>query len=114
MKKVLGCFVLLCSAAFAQDTSTNAAAGALKKRLDQLKLVNPPKPVITLPAAPVAGAAPKICSIPLLNVRPVVPGTPNANVDKMPVVKPGLPGNTGDFAKIPAPPCEIGLIQLPQ
>jgi len=100
MKKAALCFLLTCAAAFGQDSSSgNAAADALKKRMMGMDLLNLTTPKRIVLAGPVA-AAPKICSIPLLNVIP--PGTS----DKMPVIKPRARVRNGDTVQVPAPPCE--------
>jgi hypothetical protein len=104
MKNAVGSFFLICAAVFAQNSSDNAAAEALKNRLSTMNLFNPkstrPKPV------GIAGApAPKICSIPLLNVIP--PG----RVDTLMIHKP--PANSahsrGDTVEVPAPACNEAL-----
>ena len=98
MRNLVLCFLLTCAAVFGQSASDNAAADALKQRMQGLKLLNPlnlqtPKPVF----------APKVCSIPLLNVIP--PGTR----DKMPVIKPEGGVLKGDTVQVPAPPCAAGI-----
>jgi hypothetical protein len=105
MKKAVWCFFLTCAAAFGQDSSSgNAAADALKKRMMGMDLLNLPAPQQIGPkqivlAGPVT-AAPKICSMPLLNAIP--PGTN----DKMRVIKPEGRVLEADTAQVPAPPCE--------
>jgi hypothetical protein len=124
MKRALWGLLLLCSAAFAQNAPDNAAADALKKRMDQLKLVNPlnpvnpPQPAVMVPPVVIQSAQPKICSTPLLNalpagsgrnvaIRPVNPLP--AQPEKTPTVDPTLPGRSGDnIVVIPNPePAEV-------
>jgi len=80
----------------------NAAANALKQRLEGLRLLNPPespKPIIL--AGPVAVNRPSICAIPLLNA------IPRANTERMPVIQPKRPDplQKGDTVQVPAPAC---------
>jgi hypothetical protein len=100
MKKAAWCFCLTCAAGFGQDSSSgNAAADALKKRMMGMDLLNLNRPKPIMLAGP-ATAAPKVCSIPLLNVIP-----PRTS-DKMRVIKPQGRVLSGDTVQVPAPPCE--------
>jgi hypothetical protein len=101
MKSALWVFIFLCPVAFAQSTPANAAAESLKKRLQELKLVNPPQVANPAPRQVVLQNAPaKTCSAPLLSALPanpsaniVVPqsGGPSTEPDKAPAVS-GQPG----------------------
>ncbi len=109
MRNLACCLLLASTAAFAQNAPDNAAAEALKRRLEQLNLVNPPNRPKPLELA--RPLVPKVCAIPLLSVHP--PGTR----DKMPTVNPPQPGvrQSGDTVKVPAPACDDNLFtNLPQ
>jgi len=102
MKNAVWFFFVTCAAVCAQNSSDNAAAGALKNRLQTLNLLSPPRAIRLVRPAVVA---PTICAIPLLNVRP--PGT----ADKMHVVTPpnSAASSRGDTVQVPAPACGEAL-----
>lgn len=107
MRKMVCCLLFTCACTFAQSVQSapdNAATEALKKRLEGLNLMNlqplpkpGPQPVILK-----GPLTPKICSIPLLEVKP--PGT----ADKIPTIQPRQPVRKGDTVQVPAPPCAAG------
>ena len=102
MKKGALCLFLTCAAAFGQDSSSgNAAADALKKRMQGMDLLNLTKQPERIVLAPPISAAPKVCSIPLVSVIP--PGT----LDAMRVIKPRNRGLNGDIVQVPAPACAV-------
>jgi hypothetical protein len=109
MRNAVWLALLLGVPAFCQTTPDNAAADALSKRIQSLKLLkgNPVSPTPTNVVA-VTGAAPRTCSIPLLNaMRPDFSS-------KMPVVNPAIsPEIASREAKlqVPAPPCDPTLFQ---
>jgi hypothetical protein len=105
MRNLLCAGLLVSARLFAQDAPAkplpdNAAIEALKKRLLDSNLLNPPKPIA--PVNLTAPAVPKVCSIPLLNVKP--PGTRDQMTVVKPPVSPG-PASRGDIVQVPAPPC---------
>jgi hypothetical protein len=104
MKNARWCSFFLCTSAFAQSATDNAARDALRKRVLGMNLLNPthPKPIVI--AGPVTQT--KVCSIPLL--RAIPPGTS----DTMRIVKPkDAVGETsrGGIVRVPAPPCNETL-----
>lgn len=107
MHKLVCCLVFTCACALAQNApsaSDNAALDALKQRVLRMNLLNPPSmrkagPQQVILSGPVTT---KVCSIPLLEVKP--PGT----ADKIPTTQPREPVRKGDTVQVPAPPCGAG------
>jgi hypothetical protein len=100
MRLALALSLILCGAAAAQTTPDNAASDSFRQRMLSLNLLNPPKH-ITL-AQPIMAAAPKVCAIPLLSVKPLLTN------DKMHIIKPQQPFATSpaEIVQVPAPACE--------
>ena len=103
MRLALSFALILCGAAAAQTTPDNAASDSLRQRMLSMNLLNPLKH-ITL-TQPMLAAAPKVCAIPLLGVKPLP-----AN-DKMQIVQPRQPFATSpaEIVQVPAPACETNV-----
>jgi hypothetical protein len=86
---------------FAQTASGNAAADALKRKIESMNVLN--LSAGNRPQAFIAeNRPPKICSVPLLNAKP------NAGMETMPVLKPpasAAKAVLGMEARVPAPAC---------
>jgi hypothetical protein len=100
--KIAGVLFFVASAAFAQSSPDNAAADSLKKRLQSVDLLNPPKPRLIMRMRSGGAVKTGVCAVPLLNA------TPSGAADsKMAVKPPANAGTIGDeLVNVPAPACE--------
>jgi hypothetical protein len=109
MRNVLWGVLLFSLPAFAQNSSDsvasdNVASEALRKRVLEMNLLNPPKR-ITLQPPHVIAAVPRVCAIPLLEATP--PGTG----DRLKVVTPPTKPLPGDVIE-PMPPCNASAFRI--
>jgi len=101
--KSVAVLLFVAGAAFGQTSPDNAAADSLKKRLQGMDLMNPPKPRLVLRMRPAGAVKPGVCAVPLLNA------TPSANMDAKMAVEPSLNAQAtsrDELAHVPAAACE--------
>jgi len=110
MRNLLCCLLLTSAVAFAQSASDNAAAERLKERVLRMNLLNPPTPPKAGPRQVILSGpvTPKVCAVPLLEMKP--PGT----ADRMHTVSPRTPVRSGDTVQPPAPPCGTATFTNPK
>jgi len=97
--------------AFGQDVTGNAAAGALEKRMESLRLFGRPtdgkllvERRVVAPMRSIQKVMPKVCAMPLL------PARPEGSDENMTMVKPVAPAEKMRTDAMPAPACDPAFI----